>query len=112
MKKEKTKPAGQAATDGEKELQQFTDHIRQQLEDSGYEYLLVVSNTTDNITERRGLLGLKGNVSVLAEMVFSVAEQGEKAIQRFVEHIIYYFAKTVSDASDYVVSKENDTFYS
>ncbi len=112
MKKEKENSVSRSAADREKELEVFTDNIRKQLEDSGYEYMFVICDGGDNLEERHGLLGLKGKVHVMAEMIFCAAEQGNKALQGIVEHLLYNFARRVTETAKQIRRQSDDTQYS
>ena len=112
MKKENNEKAVQADDEDVKKVEALTDDIKKQLDESGYDYVLVVANRSKDLEDRIGAALLKGNVEVLAEMVSSLAAQGEKSFQAFIMQLITHVARYIDDMKRQYFEKNNNTSYS
>ena len=112
MKKENNEKAVQADDEDVRKMEAMTDDIKKQLDESGYDYVLVVANRSKDLEDRIGAALLKGNVEVLAEMVSSLAAQGEKSFQAFIMQLITHVARYIDDMKRQYFEKNNNTSYS
>ena len=80
----------------DKKFEEFVDGIRQQLEDKGMDYVLIVADHQDQKAVE-GIVNIHTDhgIHVPADMLFSAALDGEKAPQRFIERIIENVIKSV-----------------